>query len=64
MKRNKSFAGVCYGPDEDIKNYPRAVERRGKCGYGYNCGTCRFRIESTDDNAPCRCMEGNYGKEN
>ena len=56
MKRGKTFSGVYYGKDAEIAEYPRAVERQGKCGYGYNCGTCMFHIESTDDGAPMRCM--------
>ena len=57
MKRGKTFAGVYYGKDAEIAEYPRAVDCRGKCGCGYNCGTCMFHIESTEDGAPMRCME-------
>jgi hypothetical protein len=56
MKPGKTFSGYYYGPDAEIKEYPRAVKCQGKCGYGYNCGTCRYGIISAEEGAPQRCM--------
>lgn len=36
---------VYFGPDTEISKYPVATaEHRGACGYGGNCGTCRYAL--------------------
>lgn len=54
--QSKFMSGIYYGPDAEIARYPRAAECQGKCGHGYNCGTCMYGVISTEDRGPQRCM--------
>lgn len=57
---NKIMGNTYYGPDTEIKRYPKAnADRKQKCGYACWCGTCRHMISASYDypgGHPMRCM--------
>lgn len=55
---NKVMDGTYFGPDSEIKEFPKCVEARKTCGLAAWCGTCMYRVQACMDyglDAPMRC---------